>query len=258
MALEDVQVAHVLDTILQLRSENVRAALNAAVDDNTIADIDIDAAAKQLHALRIANIAARPFRVGKTPFRDVLATSIADPVAQERVFEAFAAHGTSAEFWIDLEKAESFTAEKLADLRFTLRATVLVRNHLPLLQHVQKLRVDKTIASTSDLARLDEADWAKLLRETDPQGEHLAFTANLKFKTVDERIDHFAQMLAARFERRHPTAAFAGRLAKDRGDLKLAGPQGVQRFLDSNRSFSLRRTYIDRFLQDNGPSALAG
>ena len=258
MPLDDAQVAYVLDTILQLRSDNVRAALHAAVDDNTIADIDIDAAAKELHALRLVHIAARPFRVGKTPFRDVLATAIADPVAQERVYEAFAAHGTSADFWTDLAKAEGFTAEKLADLRFTLRTTVLLRNHLPLLQHVQKLRVDKTIAATSDLARLDEADWGKLLRETDPQGEHLAFTANLKFQTVDERIDHFAQMLAAQFERRYPTAAFAGRLAKDRGELKLAAPQGVQRFLDSSRSFSLRRTHIDRFLQDNGASALAG
>jgi hypothetical protein len=256
MLLDEAQVAHVLDAILQLRSDNVHAALKKAVADNTIAGIDIDAAACTLHSLRIAHIAARPFRGGKTPFRDVLATTIPDPLAQTRVCEAFAAHGTRAAFWTELATSEGFTVEALADLRFTLGAAVLLRNHLPLLQHVQKLRADQSIASTRDLARLDEEDWGKLLRETDPEGAHITFTANLNFRTLDERIDHFAQILAAQFERRHPTAAFAGRLAKDHGGLQLAAPQGVQRFLDSNRSFSLRRTHIDRFLQDNGGSTL--
>jgi hypothetical protein len=56
------------------------------------------------------------------------------------------------------------TAETLTALRFTRRATVLVRNHLPLLQHVQQLRVARTMAATSDRARLDEGDWGTLLR----------------------------------------------------------------------------------------------
>jgi hypothetical protein len=106
MSVDDAQVPYVLDTILQRRSDNVRAALQAAVDDPTIATIGIDAAATQLHALRIKAIGARPLRVGQTSFRDVLATAITDPVAQERVYDAFAAHGTSADFWTEFAQAD--------------------------------------------------------------------------------------------------------------------------------------------------------
>jgi hypothetical protein len=256
VAFDEAQVSHVLDSILQLRGDNVRAALVASVADNSIANLDLEATTARLHALRLDRIAAKPYRVGKTPFRDVLATTLAAP-GHHQVFEAFAAHGATAEFWTQLEKTGGLSAAQLDDLRFTLKTAVLVRNHLPLLKHAQKLRADQAITSPGDLARLDEADWGRLLRQADPNGEQLTFTANLKFQTVDERIDHFARMLADQFEARYPTAAFVGRLANDRGELGLAAPGGVRQFFDSARSFSLVRTHVDRYVKDHGPTALA-
>src|SRR6185436_9346783 len=59
-ALDAVQVEHVLDTLLRLRGDNVQAALESAVAANAIAGVDIEAATRQLHALRIERIATRP------------------------------------------------------------------------------------------------------------------------------------------------------------------------------------------------------
>src|SRR5205085_1153939 len=57
-------------------------------------------------------------------------------------------------------------------------------------------------------------------------------------------------------ERRYPTAALAGRLAKDRGNLPLAARQGVQQFLDRAPAFCVRHTHIDRFVHDSGAASL--
>jgi hypothetical protein len=260
LVFDEAQVAHVLDTILQVRGDNVERALRAAVADQTVSDLDVDEIARQLHALKLERIAARPYQLGKTPFRDVLATVLPDPVAQQRVFEACAARGGGDELWATLEASGHFTAQQLEDLRFTLGTSLLLRHHLPLLQHAQKLRADGAIRATADLARLDREDWARLLHQTDPAAEQLTFTANMTFASLNERIDQFAATLADHFERQYPTAAFAGRLARRHAELRpaLAAPEGLQRLLDRHPAFDLQHTHIDRFLHDGGPAALAG
>ncbi len=258
VVLDDAQVTHVLDTILQLRHETVRGALEAAVAAGAVAALDVEGAMKLLHERRLARVAERPYRTGKTAFRDILATWSTDAAMQRRVFEALAAHRGSRGFWKELEGSGALPADRLRELRFTLRTSVALRNHLPLLTHVQRQRAVGAIASTSDLARLDAAAWGKLLRETDPQGDHLTFTANLRFRNLDERIDHFAQLLTAQFERNYPTAAFAGRLASHRDVLGLAAAEGVQALLDRKAGLSLRRTHIDRFVRDAAPEVFAG
>lgn len=254
---DDAQVDHVLHQMLQLRGDSVRAALEAAAQARAVAPTELAGAAEAFHALRVEHLGRRPFRLGKTPFRDVLAT-ILPAAAQTRVLEAYANHGTTSSFWEALEKPGELSATQLEHLRFTLKATVLLRNHLPLLVHVQQQRAAGKLTNVADLARLDEADWLALLRQTDPKAEHIGFTANLKFATLEERLAHFAELLSRQCERRYPTAAFAGRLAKDRDDLGLAARKGVQHILDTQRSFSLRRTHIDRFVKDHGAAAFAG
>jgi hypothetical protein len=281
-ALEDAQVDHVLDQTLRQPRDQVRAALQAAVESNLITAVDVDGAVEQLHALRLDHIAARPFpltvalatsddddaccappatpditgvdghpdtelvraanrplHVHTTPFRDILATSISDPAAQRAVLEAFAAHDGNATLATVVDAAAGLSPAQRAHLRFTLEASALLGHHLPLVKHVQQLRAAKAITSIRDLARFDEADWAKLLRETDPRAEQIA------------------RLLARRFEERHPTTALAGRLAKDRGELPLEAIKGVQRFLDRAPAFCVRHTHIDRFVKDMGANALA-
>lgn len=250
VAFDDAQVNHALGQVLLLRGESVRDALDRAVADHAVADVDVAGVTAKLHALRIAHLASRPFRVGKTPFRDVLATVLPEPDILH-VVGAYASHGTTAAFWETLEQTAGFRPETLASLRFTLKTTVLLRNHLPLLQYAQSLRAAGTIASPADLARLEAAEWGTLLRRVDPAADSLTFTANLRFDTLDARIDHFAQMLARQLERRYPTAAFAGRVAKHGAELALASPAGIASFLDTHRTFSLRRTHIDAFVNEN-------
>jgi Tc toxin complex TcA C-terminal TcB-binding domain/Neuraminidase-like domain len=114
-------------------------------------------------------------------------------------------------------------------------------------------RTTGAITAPADLARLDTAAWGKLLREVDPNAEHLTFTANLRFETNDQRLDHFAQLLAANLERRYPTAAFAGRVVEHGAGIGLANPAAVGAFLDANKTLSLRRTHIDAFVAQHAP-----
>jgi hypothetical protein len=204
----------------------------------------------------LVRAANRPLHVHATPFRAILATSIADPASQRAVLEAFAAHDGNATLATVVDAAAGLSPAQRAHLRFTLEASALLGHHLPLVQHVQQLRATQAITGIRDLARFDEADWAKLLRETDPTVGQLALPAGAA-RIGGDPIEQFARLLARRFEERYPTAALAGRLAKDRGELPLEATQGVQRFLDGAPAFCVRHTHIDRFVKDMGTNARA-
>ena len=137
---------------------------------------------------------------------------------------------------------------------------VALANHLPLVQRVQGLRIAGTVKTIGDLARLDEADWAKLLREADPDAEQIAPQAS----TADETraaarlrpADRSARgaTLAARFENRYPTMALAGRLARALGgvDPPARGDAGCAA-VPRPRALVLRAAYPHRPLRRRPP-----
>lgn len=254
--IDDAQAAHLFDTIALLRADTLRSALAAARQSNVVANLDVDATMKKLDALRIQRIASLPYRVGKTPFGTILDTVTADATTKQQILSTYAAQGDGPAFYGALATTAGIEPQTIKDLRFTLGTSLLLRNHLPLLRYVQQQRRDGKLRSARELAALDAAGWRDLVRASDPTGAELTFIANLRYDSVNERIDHFAQMLANRFDRRYPTAAFAGRMAKDQ-QLPLVHKADVARFLDANSGFSLRRSHLDRFLKDR-PQALNG
>jgi hypothetical protein len=291
--IDDARVSRTLDALLAQPREAVAATLKAAIDDNLIGELDIAGATAQIHALRIERLAAqpvslhaamlpdehaccaaesavaptaaaapasrRPLRVASTPARDVLATAISDPSLQQRVLEALAAAEDGAALADALDRTAGLSPAQRGDVRFAIDAAALLGNHLPLVRHVQKLRASKTIRGLGDLARFDEPDWAKLVGEVDPKAAQIAVTGDAPGTppvAPDERIQRFARALALQLEHRYPTAALAGRLAKDRGNLPLAAKQRVQQFLDRAPAFCVRHTHIDRFVHDSGAASL--
>ncbi len=301
-ALDDAYVDQLLDVVLWQHRDELRAGLAAAVSQNLVEDVDVEAAAAQLHELRIDHLAtkpltwsapritsdehtccevadapvqaseaseatagllhaSRPLHVHDAPLGDVVAAALAEPAARRQALEAFAAHGNHARLDAVVDSAAGLTPAQRGDLRFTLEVAALLGNHLPLVKHAQQLRAGKRIAGPADLARLDEADWAAALRETDPDAAHIALAApaGLARDRGDhsERIDHLARTLARRLESRYPTVALAGRLAKDPTALPLARTEGVRAFLDGAPAFCVRHTHIDRFVHDHAGEALA-
>ncbi|TMQ15011.1 MAG: hypothetical protein E6J91_14140 [Deltaproteobacteria bacterium] len=298
-ALDDAHVDQVLNAALVQHRDELRAGLAAAVANNLVSDLDVDAAADQLHALRVEHLAdrpitwstplvgsdehaccavapapvalgaarnaaedlmdpARPLLVDGAPLRDVIATSVADPAAQRQVLDAFAGHGNNAKLGTVVGSVAGLSPDQHSHLRFTLEAAALLGNHLPLVRHVQGLRAAKVIASVRDLARFDEADWADLLHQTDPGASKIALPAHpgAAPATAGDHIARFARALARRLEGRYPTAALAGRLAKDSAAVPLARSAGVQQFLARAPSFCVRHTHVDRFVHDTGSDAL--
>lgn len=299
-ALDDEYVERVLHVMMRQRRSDVHAALDKAVADNVVGGIDVDAAADQIHALRLDHIAGQPLvwslglattnhqaccalaihpattsegeaddaahatqplRVDHAPLRDVLATAVTDPAVQRKLFEALAAYDGHSTLASVIDGAADLTAAEHAQLQFTVETAVLLANHLPLIKHVQKLRAAGVISKTSDLAQFDEADWANLLRDTDPDGERIGLPATGKAEAslapaAPERITRFAKLLTRRLEISHPTVALSGRLAKDRGELRLAATKDVKQFLDRVPAFCVRHSHIDGFVHDHGTQAL--
>src|SRR5262249_8401688 len=139
----------------------------------------------------LAHAASRPLLVDDAPLREILAASLPDPAAQRRIVEAIAAHDGNARLGQVLDAVTGVSDEPRAAPRSTLEVAALVGNHLPLVRHARKLRAAKKVARASDLARFDEADWASLLRETDPAAERIALPAGSRFAVAKsgQRID---------------------------------------------------------------------
>lgn len=248
------QSAYVRDLIAQVRDENIAVALDAAAAAHLIDGAGLATAKQQLRALRIDHIASHPFRIAKTPLRDVLATVLSSTTAQAAVFEAVAAHGTGEALLAAIDQLPQLTTAQRADVHFTLVVSPAIRHHLPLLNHIKQLRQGNTVTAPRDLARFDATDWKAKILQTDPAGASINFLSNLS--TAAERIEHFSRLLAAQFEDDYPTAAFAGRMGKHLGSLGLSAAAGVQQFLLGNPDFDLREMHIDRYLKDQ-PTVLA-
>lgn len=187
--------------------------------------------------------------VGKSSIGNALsAIGVADDrkVAFGKLFST-ASGRTLRSFWKDLYNNPNFTKEEVRTLRFGVSVHRLTGAFLPLIGVLGGLRSAGTIKAARDLARYTAQDWQALLKKP-VNGRPLGVPANITGSTPDQAVLSYATMLERNFTAAFPTAAFSGRLAKDRTSL-FKVPQQVSAFLDANPSFDVTRTNIDAFVQ---------
>jgi hypothetical protein len=250
-----------LNSVLSTSDDVLAQAINSAVSNNVLPPSYKSRFQKDLAllpSLRTNAALSFTYGMGKTPIQIVLnAAKIPEKKQQKFVSLLSAKTGTKRDFWKALEKNPDFSKAEVATLHFSVNVGIFVKGHMPLVQKLMEMRAQGKISKSSDLARLNAADWKALLNST-YNGRPIGIPANFTAKNVREAKEAFAHLLERNFERAYPTTAFSARLAEDKnGPFLEKDKTSLSNFLDTNPKFNLFNTNVDRYLKDN-PAADPG
>ena len=205
-----------------------------------------------LQSLRSADLLNQPYLVGNANLSQLL-TAVAIPTAKQQVFAALLTSNSQSmrNFWRTLSEGKSgLTAAEAALIQRTLSIGAFVKNYPPLVQQLVQGFTAGTYQTLSDLARLSEADWLRLVTATGaPPGIDPAGT--------DDPVQVFAEVIYTRIIRAYPTAALTSRIAT--AALVPAAQQApLTRFFTNNADLNLLKDNIPVYLAAKGDAAYAG
>ncbi|MFF8731200.1 neuraminidase-like domain-containing protein [Streptomyces sp. NPDC015171] len=213
---------------------DLAAALRAAADTGTIdAPKDPAAFAGALRAQEVAALTAAG--TDASPVTALFALAVPDPADRARIWHLWLDHTADPRrFWARLTADEPL-ARHAARLRLTLRLGALTGNNVPLVRELLARFDSGGLAHPRDLARLDTADWARLVEAA---GGPPAHCTALPGAGPDPAAD-YARLIAAQVAEAHPTAHVAHGLA-------AADPGApAARFLAAHPAFDLVATPVD-------------
>jgi hypothetical protein len=139
-------------------------------------------------------------------------------------------------FWKKIAADPAF-ASRASDLKFTVQLGVLTNNHAPLVTAIQA-RTD--IKQAQDLVRITEDQWTTIV-----QAQGVGVPPNTPGSTPQEQTQNYVQQILRQVEAAFPTPFFAERL----------GTTPVSAFLKSQPPYDLKKTYPEKFFQQNPQAA---
>ncbi|HSP06067.1 MAG TPA: hypothetical protein VLR94_02770, partial [Acidobacteriota bacterium] len=141
-------------------------------------------------------------------------------------------------FWTKVA-ADPVFANRVADLKLTFQLGTLTQSNAPL---VKKVRALPGVKQASDLVRITVDQWKSMI-----QAPGVGVPPGMPGTTPDEQVHNYAQQILRQVEAAFPTRFFAERL----------GSSPVAAFLKNQPSFDLKKTYPDKFFQQNPQAAQA-
>lgn len=254
-AFLDPLVEHVATQLADLEPEVCERALRAAAQRGLVSpSVGKNAArvAERLQSEGKRLRLERPLGTGKTPLGRLLGTAGLDEGRQLRFAAAWREHEGSAErFWRRLVEDEGFAEGEVEGLRRTLDVGALVKNHIPMMDAVERLLSSENDPSLPELARLELDDWIRLVESA---GEK-AVPENILPGEDESPVELYAREVFERVQRRYPTTALAARI--ERGGL---APEGVRKplatFFRASPDLDLVQANLGSWLEEHGSQAL--
>jgi hypothetical protein len=251
-----------LRELADLTDDIQRKLLASAFANNLIPariEADTDRLVSTFYQIKVKYTGERSFGAGKGTINQLLSISLPNTAQdeQKKFLDAFLAYrGSMANFWTKLETDAVLAPEVLQELKLNFELGALTANHIPLVGALSQKFKNKEITSKRELARLSEEEWIEMLKNAEKDQKTIGVPANIDGETEDERLRKYALVLTSGFEKRYPTAAFAGKLARNGKSLKK-DRNNVVTFLDNNPEFHLDKHRIDHYISANG-KALEG
>lgn len=248
----DVLLHNTLAGIAALTPDVQETALDHALQRNVIPlklKAQEDQILQQLQTLRVSSTLEQPYLTGKVSLQTMLSLSVLPDTLYNQFAQLYLnSGGTSHMFWQTLGKQPGFTPDVVADLRLTLGAGSLVKNHPPVVTFLKQGFQQGQYKSLQDLAKLDINAWEDIIKQT-------GYPSNITGATEADKISFFAHQVYARVEYAFPTTSFVAGIARSQAPLVQYQPQ-VMQFFNDNPSLNLKSIHIDRYLKDNGEQAL--
>lgn len=245
----------ILTALSELSPEILRKLMTGALSANLIPariEADTDRIVDIFHQIKVKYTGERVFGAGKGTINQLLQLAPLDETLHGKFMNAFLEYrGPVSEFWTKLEEEKLMEPEVVKEVKLNFELGALTNNYIPLVGALsQKIRKGQ-ITSKRDLARLSEDEWVNMLTTAGPGGKTLGVPANMDSEEEEDRYREYATVLADRFEKIYPTAAFAGKLSRKKRSLSEGGEDNVVRFLDNNPEFHLDSHRIDHYIAAN-------
>ena len=240
----------------------LRIALGRAIEEGHVpADTDLDSSLDALGSAALS-LAVQPHDAGTTcNLPDILALAIDDQGLRSDFISRFCSHeatethgGAIEDFWANLsvEQPEVYTLELQAGIQLVLQLGGLTRYHLPLVRRLAGV----SGLTMRQLAMRDESDWLVDLNAADQQvpPSPIGCPADVPGEDADEKLQNYAAVLTGTMAAAMPTAAIAGRVAKDEGI-----HTDLSKFFDWRKEFEFGKQRVASFLADpaNLPTEVA-
>ncbi len=235
-----------------------REALEEALDRNLIPGRlrrDADRALETLNELAIREALEEPRDPGASTLGAFFAIAGLERPKQEKLLGAYAAHdGAVADFWQKVREDrqfDDFSDAEVDRVQRTLQLGAATHNHAPLVRALGSEQIEEP----RQLARLDPADWLRLIR-ADDVGRPVGLPPDLTAAGFEP--EDYADLLFTVVEDAFPSAVVAHRVDR------LSEPEPLRRFFVRQQDpaaglepLDLRTTPIAVYLREN-PSALEG
>jgi hypothetical protein len=214
----------------------------------------VDENVGKLQALKVSDVLDRPYLVGKTPLKSLLALTALPQDRYAAFAERFVAHeGGSRAFWKALAEDPAFAPEVVAELRQTIELGSFAKNHLPLVGKLREVVAQVASKDPRALARLSFDEWKALVRAAGAGGEP-GYPANIDGQDEEDKIATFAKEVMERVERAYPTAALAAHVARWPKELLSRQAESL-RFIDRNPELDLMRVHVEAYIRDKAEAA---
>lgn len=245
--------------LLALGQEVQRRSLDTAIKERIISKMsgsEIDRILEKIKSLMVQQAFEPPPEKGKYSFGELLATALPDKSRQDAFLATYFGHkGPIEQFWKGLRTNPKFKG-KVDSLQFTLLLGAVTGNHLPLVKHIQTMKVDgKKVIRLRDLAGLEKKQWQKIIADQD-----VGVPPDIRGKTVKERRERYAQVLEQQFEKAFPGDFIAQRVVAE----ARADEEHLRTFFRRNvvaraaaERFDLGKGYVEHYLKAH-PDALSG
>jgi len=237
-----------LTALLTLKPAARVTALTQAVTENLIpleVGAQVDSIEAKLGRLVVTEAYREPPAGARPSVGAVLATSVVPRSVQETFLSAFAARTSSLpKFWSDLAANPLVGPQHVSDLQFTYQATALARNHLPMIEALQRLRRNGQALTLRDLAKLDDADWQQLVAQS-------GVPVDTPGSTDAEKAARYVRALSRTIARAFPTAVLAAHIDRE-ADSKNAD---LRTFFAKHPDFELADGHVELYLEEH-PGAL--
>ena len=242
----------VASLILALSPELQTRTLVSAVATNLIGakyTPEIPEIVRRLQAHRATDMLERPYVVGEITLGQLLDIAGLPSSRKQAFARALAANSLSmSDFWRTLRDGKhGLTAAQASKVERAVTVGAFVDNHGPLVEVLLQEFSDGTYRQNSDLARLSQADWIRLVDQVGPPPSIGAASS----------AEDYARAIYTRVTRAFPTTALAARI-KTWNFVEADGRKALDRFFRTNPELDLMRNNLTVFLEGRGNAAWTG
>src|SRR5690606_17905331 len=182
----------------------IEDTLSNAISQNQVSlkiKVEFDNIKKVFNDLRQSFALDKPILIGNANLKLLLDESAITPKNYNIIAQQFYLNkGINDSFWEALKAEGTIKPKEITDFNTIVKLGNITKNHLPTIQFIKKdIGTGKKFKKASDIAKLDEKEFTKLIKDN---GNRIP--ENIPGDTLNDKVKTYATVLQERAEFTYP------------------------------------------------------